>query len=64
MNGFLNGRVEVLHPETQTIKAQLGQGIKPGIVNGAGVNFNGVFAISGKVEAATQHGHEAAEFVV
>ena len=61
---LLHHGVKVLHAKAQPVKAQFGQRSQPPGVNGARIDFNRVFAAGRKREAAPEHGHQLAQFVV
>ena len=64
MDGFLNYRVKVLHPKTQTVKPQLKKKGQALGIHRARINFNRIFTPGGKIETASKHRQQTAELVI
>ena len=64
MDRFLYFWVEVLHAKTQAIEAQLKEQSQTRFIDSAGIHFNRIFATRHKTEAALEHRHQLAQFIV
>jgi len=64
VHGFLHLGIKILHPETQAVETEVGQGAKAGGIDRPRINLDRVFATRRKDKAAPQHRHQLAQFIV